>query len=82
MSLKDKFVNMLASFADDQIPGEPEIHGEKQISPRFLGQEKTILEMMLDAPESHNSLFDDGYLNHGMPGVNIHLGRYYADFDS
>jgi hypothetical protein len=57
MSLKDKFVNMLASFADDQIPGEPEIHGEKQISPQFLGQEKTVLEMMLDAPVSRG----DGY---------------------
>lgn len=52
MSLKEKFVNMLASFADDQIPGEPEIHGEKQVSPQFLGQEKTLLEKMLDAPVS------------------------------
>ena len=47
MSLKEKFVNLLASFADDQIPGEPDIHGEKQISPQ-----KTVLEKMLDAPVS------------------------------
>ena len=76
MSLKDKFVNMLASFADDQIPGEPEIHGEKQISPQFLGQEKTLLEKMLDAPATPDDGYLSRYMKYGGPGVNIRLGPF------
>ena len=76
MSLKDKFVNMLASFADDQIPGEPEIHGEKQISPQFLGQEKTLLEMMLDAPVGRDRSSPGMRLENGGPGVNPYFGPY------
>ena len=75
MSLKDKFVNMLASFADDQIPGEPDIHGEKQISPQFLGQKKTVLEKMLDAPVKGGGCRGDKWMFDGCPGPNYH-GRY------